>query len=466
MSARAYRDVARLVLRTAGSRSVCLAAVTLATLTAAGCSSRAPANAGVKDAEPAVVKTAHPARCSLSHVVEQPGRVEAYEQAPLFAKVTGYVAKVNVDIGAKVYKGEVLAELAVPEMDKKLLQKKAAVANAKAEIEQAEKAAAAAEAVHDTAQSLVREAQFAAKRAEADLELYRSQFARMDKLTKGDVLDKQSREEALNQRKSAEASLDLANAKIESARANQREMKAKWDKAKADVEDARSRLRFAEAEQGESEAWLAYTKITAPFDGVVSDRHVDPGHFLQPGMSGGANKTDPLFVVVRTDVVRVFVDVPETDAVAVTKGISATIRIQSLGEAEYAGEVAGVSWSLDPGQRTMRAEIDLKNSKGEIRPGNYAYASIPVQRLEVLTLPVAAIHMRDNQAYCFRVETGKVVRTPLHLGFRAGGVVEVLKKETALSSGEKHWENMTGNEDVIVSDIAALADGQSVKIAE
>src|SRR5581483_553161 len=99
-------------------------------------------------------------------------------------------------------------------------------------------------------------------------------FARMDKLTKGDVLDKQSREEALNQRKSAEASLDLANAKIESARANQREMKAKWDKAKADVEAARSRLRFAEAEQGESEAWLAYTKITAPFDGVVSARHV------------------------------------------------------------------------------------------------------------------------------------------------------------------------------------------------
>ena len=444
-----------------------LIACGVSAVVAIGCAgSTPPKDSGQNPASEVSVKTTHPKRQSLAQVVEQPGRIDAYEQAPLFAKVTGFVDKVNVDIGAKVHKGDVLAELSLPEMDKELLQKKAAVALAQSEIEQAEKAVKAAEAVYQTAQSLVQEAQFAAKRAQADLELWQSQYARMEKLARGKVLEEQERDEAMNQVKSATAGVGLANAKIQSAEANQREMKAKLEKAQADVDAARSRRRFAEADQARIEAWLAYTKIPAPFDGVVSERHVDPGHFLQPGMSGGANKTQPLFIVARADSVRVFVDVPETDAVSVKKGLSATIRIQALGEADYKGEVAGVSWTLDPAQRTMRAEIDMKNPNGELRPGMYAYASIPMQRPEVLTLPIAAVLTRDNQAVCFCVENGKAVRTPLHLGFRAGGVVEVLKKQTSQANGEKRWENLTGQEEVILTDVGNLTDGQPVKIGD
>ena len=108
----------------------------------------------------------------------------------------------------------------------------------------------------------------------------------------------------------------------------------------------------------------------------------------------------------------------------------------------------------------------MKNPNGELRPGMYAYASIPVQRPEVLTLPVSAVQMRDNQAACFCVENGKAVRTPLHLGFRAGGVVEVLKKQTSQTNGEKRWENVTGQEEIILTDVGNLTDGQPVKIGD
>ena len=355
-----------------------LIACGVSAVVAVGCAgSTPPKDGGQNPASEVSVKTTHPKRQSLAQVVEQPGRIDAYEQAPLFAKVTGFVDKVNVDIGAKVHKGDVLAELSLPEMDKELLQKQAAVALAQSEIEQAEKAVKAAEAVYQTAQSLVQEAQFAAKRAQADLDLWQSQYARMEKLARGKVLEEQERDEAMNQVKSATAGVGLANAKIQSAEANQREMKAKLDKAKADVDAARSRLRFAEADQAPDRAGWP-TRIPAPFDGVVSRRRRSRS-FPQPGMSGGINKTQPLFIVARADSVRVFVDVPETDAVSVKKGLSATIRIQATGEADYR---AGGGRFVDVGPRPANdaREIDMKNPNGELRPGMYAYASIPMQR--------------------------------------------------------------------------------------
>src|SRR5262245_1070614 len=121
----------------------------------------------------AVVK---PERHTLGRTVEQPGTVEAFEEAPLVAKIAGYVREVNVDIGDRVRKGDVLAELWVPEMEEEVKQKKALVTQAEAEVAQAEAALKAAEAGIETAAAQVQEAEAGRKRAQANYERWRSEY--------------------------------------------------------------------------------------------------------------------------------------------------------------------------------------------------------------------------------------------------------------------------------------------------
>src|SRR5207249_329803 len=118
--------------------------------------------------------------------------------------------------------------------------------------------------------------------------------------------------------------------------------------------------------------------ILAPFDGVVSQRNVHRGHFLQPGTSGSGTRGESLFVVVALEKVRVFLEVPEADAILVSDGMPARIRIPVLNDREFTGTVAGSSWSLEPGQRTLRTEIDFANPGELLRPGMYAHAVIEV----------------------------------------------------------------------------------------
>ncbi len=252
-------------------------------------------------------------------------------------------------------------------------------------------------------------------------------------------------------------------AKIRTAEANQRESRAKVDKAAADVRVAEAHLRVAIADRDRVLALTEYTKIRAPFNGVVSERHVDPVHFLQPGMSGGANKTDPLFIVVDTKKVRVFVEVPDTDAIWIKDGAKVKIRVQALNDRDFEGTVNGSSFALDPVQRTLRAEIDLNNTdKRELRPGMYAYARIPLYRSNVLTIPAAAILTRDGETFCFCAENGKAIRTPIKIGFRQGPVVEVVQKLCGSEDGENRWGPFTGSEKIILTEPAKLIDGQAI----
>jgi multidrug efflux pump subunit AcrA (membrane-fusion protein) len=134
----------------------------------------------------------------------------------------------------------------------------------------------------------------------------------MEGLVKDRVIDAQSRDETRNQCRAAEAALEEADARAQSAEAARAEAAAKRDKADADLAAACNRLALAESNERRMRAMLAYARITAPFDGVVTDRRVHTGHFLQS--AAGGSKGEPLFVVVRTDRVRVFVEVPEADA--------------------------------------------------------------------------------------------------------------------------------------------------------
>lgn len=398
-----------------------------------------------------VVKTAHPRQVTFHRVIEQPAWVEPFETTPIYTKISGYVREVRADIGTRVHKDDLLAKLWVPELVEEVKQKAE-------QVHQAEKILAVAQARIVTAKAQVQEAEAALARFEATHRYWKGQSERFTRIGRNsEVMDKQSVEEALNQYRSAAAGVKEAQAKIESARANQLEMESTRDKAKADIEVAR-------ADQRRVAALLSYAEIRAPFDGIVSHRHVHTGHFLHPSVAGNTGKAEPLFVVVRMDRVRVFLDVPESDAVLVRDGARAAIRIPVLNDREFSGTIAGSAWSLEPGQRTLRTEIDFDNPKELLRPGMYAHASIPIEQSHILSLPASSVLIRDGLSFCYRIEEGKAVKTAIRIGAREGDRVEVLKKlGRHKQAGAARWEDFSGQEAIIVNNPGELTDGQTIQ---
>lgn len=414
----------------------------------AGCDRQTAANTQGKPATATTqVETVMPARKTIQRLSEQPGQVEAFEETPLFAKISGFVQTVNADIGDSVKQGQVLAELWVPEMVQELKQKEALVKQANADVAQAEAAVNAATAAVSTARAKITEAVATAKRSDSEYERWKAQLAREEDLAgKGAITPKQV-EETRKQFGASDAARDETAAKIESAKAGQEEAEAKLTKAEADVVAAAARVAVAEANHGFAEAMLQYAKITAPFDGVVTQRSVHTGHFIAT-----AGNREPLFVVMRSDPVRIFVDVPEKDATSVNTGSRAIIRVQALGGKEFEGAVTRSAWALDRTSHTLRTEIDIPNPDGKLRPGMYAYAGIVVaEHADVLSLPASAVIKQGDKTVCCCVENGKVARKPITIGLSDGTSVEVVS-------------GLDGSEEVVKANAGSLTEGQAVQV--
>ena len=139
---------------------------------------------------------------------------------------------------------------------------------------------------------------------------------------------------------------------------------------------------------------LAYTKIEAPFDGIVTQRNVDTGDLTQPGAD-----RPPLFVVARSDIVTIRVNVPETFAAEVNPGDRATVRLQAMNGKIVEGKVTRISWALDPKTRTLRVEIDIPNPGGRLPPGPLRLRDvIAEEHRDVLTVPVTAVVEEQGKA--------------------------------------------------------------------
>lgn len=427
---------------------------------AGGCQRNTGGNhAEVSNGQPPVRVTAvTPERKTLVRAVELPGRTEAFEVTPLFAKVTGYVQKMSVDIGDLIRgpredkPGSVLCELEVPELKEELAEKIAVVAQTKAEVLQADAAVKVAEAALRSVEAKLREAQAAEAREEAKYARWQSEFQRISKLAENGVVTKKVADETRAELEAADAGRNEAVARIASVEAQQQESAAQLEKAKADAIATRSRLAVAEAEARRLEALHNYATIRAPYDGVVVERTAHTGHLIQ---SGGGTHQKPVLIVMRVDPIRVFVDVPEADAVYVSPGSKVELRIPSLNVEPYVGTVTRTSWSLNATSRTLTVEIDVPNSEGRWRPGQFVNAKITVAELpDVISLPKTAIVTQDKQTFCFVVASdGKLIRQPIELGIQAGTEFEI-------RSG------LTGSERVISVNANAFREGQTVEIAQ
>ena len=145
--------------------------------------------------EPVEVVGAYPTRKTIHYTVEQPGQIEPFEQTPIYAKIAGYVAAVHVEIGSCVKRGDLLAELRVPELVEEHRRKEALVVQAQLGITQAERSVKVVEKGLDLARAEIDVARAAQEKAEALLKRWESEFERMDRLVQQNVLDKQSRDE-------------------------------------------------------------------------------------------------------------------------------------------------------------------------------------------------------------------------------------------------------------------------------
>ena len=400
------------------------------------------------EAPTATVSVVSPRRGPIRKVTREPGQVEAFESTAVHARVAGYVRSIAVDAGDRIRAGQVIAEIDAPELVAAVDQKRALKEQAEAGREQAAAAVAVSESAVAAAEARVAEARASIRRVDADAARWQAERDRTGQLAReravtGSVLD-----EAQSKLEAALAARDEATALVGSAEAALAQAGAELTRARADVPAAKARVDVAAADLEAAEAMAGFARIVAPFDGVVTRRHVHVGHLTAAGGTDG-----PLFEVQTIDRLRVAVGVPEVDAPYVQPGDRAEIRFQALEGRTIAGQVSRISWSLDGATRTLRAEVDLENPDGMLRPGLYVYAEIVAEeRPDALLLPASAVVRDATGPSCVVVEGGTARRRPLRLGLGDGKDVEVL-------------EGLEGDEAVVAADPASVVDGQPVRLA-
>jgi RND family efflux transporter MFP subunit len=263
---------------------------------------------------------------------------------------------------------------------------------------------------------------------EAEYRRWESEYARITELAEKHSVTQKLAEETLQQKRAAEAGRTEVEAKVKAAQAAARQAEVQVAKAEADLRAIQANARVTEADLDRAKTMLGYLTIAAPFDGVVVRRNVDTGHFVSSA-NGGNGKS--LLAVARTDVLRIVVDVPETEAPLIDAGANgdkAIIRSQAVGDREIEARVTRTAWSLDESNRSLRVEIHVPNTGDLFRPGMFATVKILLDaRDNVLIVPATAVLVENDERFCLCVNDGKIVRKPVKVGLRASGDCEILE---------------------------------------
>lgn len=339
----------------------------------------APGRVSAAEESLPVVTVSEPVRRVAVQTITLPASVEAIEKATLYAKVSGYLQWIKVDKGDRVRKGEVLAQLEVPEVEKEYQSAQAAVAEAEAEYDRAE--------------------------ADAHLKQLTYQRTRGVRDSEPTVVSPQEVEVARAASETAEGTVRLAKARVDEAR----------------------------AELGKLQVLSEFAKVTAPFDGVVTQRFVDPGALIQAGVNSSGN---PIVSVASIDQVRVYISVPEVDVSQVARGVPAKVRLDALPGRQFTSKVTRFADALDPQSRTMKTEIDLPNPGDAILPGMFGSVTLDLSTdPNALFLPDPSIHQDSaGDKYVYAVENSQLRKVAIQTGQDDGTVTQVfgLRDEQAI----------------------------------
>ncbi len=310
-----------------------------------------------------------------------PGAIQAFAEAPIYARTSGYLKRRYVEMGARVKSNQLLAEIDAPELEQQLQQARSDLA---------------------TAEANARLAQITADR-------YRD-------LVKSDSVSQQDADNAAG-------ALDARKAAVESARANVRRL----------------------------EQLQAFTRIYAPFDGVITARNTDVGALIDPGASGGSARE--LFHIASTDTLRVFVNVPQVFSRVARPGITAELTLTEFPGRRFAGTLVRTAEAIDPASRTLLVEIDVANPKGELLPGAFAQVHLALPTpATTLVVPVNTLMFRSDGLRVAVVRAdSRVAMVAVTLGRDFGTEAEILS-------------GLNGDERVVSSPPDSLTDGQMVRI--
>jgi membrane fusion protein, multidrug efflux system len=236
-------------------------------------------------------------------------------------------------------------------------------------------------------------------------------------------------EQALALRQQAEADLKRLTSLLEQKILSQ-----------AEFDNAQARARVAAAGVTEAETMLDYTKVTAPFGGVITRKHADVGDLAAPGK--------PLLDMEDSRALRLEADVPEAVVGKLTLGDKLPVRVAAL-ETELQGVVSEIAPAADPGSRTFLVKLDLPNPPG-LRAGQFGRVAMPVGETSALRTPATAVIRRGQMEIVFVVSGGKAQLRLVKTGKRLGGEVELV---SGVEAGEK----------IVVEGAAGLLDGQPVE---
>jgi RND family efflux transporter MFP subunit len=337
-----------------------------------------------------------------------PGNIEPLYSANLYARVDGYLDRRNVDIGAKVRSGQVLAVISSPEVDQQLLQARATLAQSEASLQQAEAAL---------------------EQAKANAELARLTKARDLPLGEQRAISQQIVDGAVQSYDARVADVSAASANITAAEANV----------------TANRANVSRLQQMQS-----FERIVAPFDGVITERNVERGDLVSTGSSAVGK---PLFSIAQSGTLRIQIDVPQSEAVKIQDGQKAAVDVKERLGRVYTGTVIRNAGALNNAARTMLTEVQVDNSDASLLPGMYAQVrfTLPQQRT-ALIVPTSSLIVDHGGMHVVTVDAGHTIHfVPVTIGKDMGKEVEILN-------------GVRGSDSLVSSPSDLLNEGEHVEV--
>jgi multidrug efflux pump subunit AcrA (membrane-fusion protein) len=482
---------------------------------------------GAQDADDGVlsVKTIRPKHNPAFVIsVKELADVEGFFQTELRSRVAGTVKFIQKDYGDRVTHGEVLIEIDVPDQIEEIAQREAEVQQRRQEVELAKRRVDVARALAEVAHDTIDEKEADIAWAEATRVFRQRRLERFRGLAKSTAVTEGIVDEEERDYEAAKAKAESARAAVKVARANAKEADASQAAAAADVNLKEALVEVARRSRDRARALASYAKITADYDGVVIERRVDPGTFVQ---SAATAHTEPLLTVARTDIVTVTMKVPDNFAPYVSKNTDAVIQ---MGDLLIQGKVTRYAPYIQSKDRTMHVEVDLFNGteqeyeqfarkalstlltpvgtgrfaealtlmaagrsawgpnvKGfedpfplfpkvrgkylrerphRLLPGMTGTMRLRLRSQDAYLLPTSAVFSRGGKTYILRARDGKAQLVPVEVQAEDGKQVKVgvlIRPAHARPGDPEVVRELTGEEEVIVSGQGEISDGQAVK---
>ena len=358
-----------------------------------GCHNRQE-NPEVAAANDSSARVAAAQRGDISRVLTLAGQFQPYQVVDVHPKVSGYMARIHVDIGDVVHQGQTLAELQVPELKAQLQSATFAMDQSKEEITRAQ---------HEIG------------RAEATYSALHSQSERL--------------KEAAATRPGLIAQQELDNAQAQDLSAQ-----AQVDAAKAAMAAAKQHMGAATSDKESVEALESYTNVTSPLDGVVVWRYADTGALIQ----GGTNSNDqalPIVRIAQSQILRLRVPVPEGDVQYVHAGDQLQVRVDAINRS-FSGKIVRFTRNVNFETRTMETEIDVENKNLSLSPGMYANTLLELDdHKNVVTIPMEALVLNGKQQTIYVLDdSNRIHIRNVQVGLQGQKLVEII---SGLNPGDR-----------------------------